>query len=58
MLIEAKNSELKPDSSLLYFYERLKPQFAFQVVLEKEILKQVRPSVFVIDIFHFLKLLV
>ncbi|OAG27528.1 ATP-binding protein [Thermodesulfatator autotrophicus] len=58
MLIEVKNRETNPDPSLFYFWERLKPKFAFQVVLEKEMLKQVRPGIFIIDVFRFLSLLV
>ncbi len=58
MLIEVKNKETNLVPSLFYFWKHLKPKFAFQVVLGKEILKQAHPGIFIIDIFRFLTLLV
>lgn len=58
MIIEAKLTDTGIDSSLSYFKERLPAPLAFQVVWNKDILRQVRPGVFVIDIFRFLSLLV
>ena len=58
MLVEAKTRETSVDPSLLYFWERLRPRFAFQVVLGEDILNQVRPGIFVIDLYRFLTLLV
>jgi uncharacterized protein len=58
ILIEAKLSGTAMDRSLLYFRERLSPLLAFQVIWGKDILRQVSPGVFLIDIFRFLSLLV
>ena len=58
MLVDVKIRGTSIDPSLLYFWERLRPRFAFQVVPEGDILKQVRPGIFVVDVSRFLTLLV
>ncbi len=58
MLVEAKLSETNPEKALFYFKERLETPLAFQVIWNKDTLRQVSPGVFIIDIFRFLSLLV
>lgn len=58
ILVEAKLSGAGLDSSLLFFKERLSVPLAFQVIWDEDYLRQLRPGLFVIDIFRLLKLLV
>jgi predicted AAA+ superfamily ATPase len=58
ILVEAKWSETSPDHSLLYFKERLSTPLAFQVVWEKDFIRQMNPGLFVIDLYRFLNLLI
>ncbi|RLB07272.1 MAG: hypothetical protein DRG59_06635 [Deltaproteobacteria bacterium] len=58
ILIEAKLSDTRPDSSLLYFKNRLSAKLAFQVTLEETQLRQISPGIFIIDVYRFLNLMV
>ncbi len=58
ILVETKYSEKELSPALLYFHERLKPGYSFQVsFLEENFLKQSRHGVFIIDAARFFKLL-
>ena len=57
ILVEAKPSGTNPDDSLRFFKEKLSVPLAFQVIWSEDLLRQVRPGLFVIDIYRFLNLL-